>query len=145
MKLLYIILISLACMSTAHADVVKDLVPTIIMAESSGRVDVSDGQSMGLMGISQCVVDDYNFYCGTNYEIWDMWDPRTNVLVGTWYLYRIQKQLPDVFKNSRAHLIFAYNSGLRKLKDNKWEIPAWTTNHPNKIYCGIYREYFKCK
>jgi len=143
-RLPYILLISLFCM-TAHADTVKDLVPTIIMAESSGRTDASDGASMGLMGISQCVVDDYNFYCGTNYEIWDMWDSRTNVLVGTWYLYRIQKQLPDTLKDSKAHLIFAYNSGLRKLRETNWQIPAWTLEHRNKIYRDIYREYFKCK
>jgi soluble lytic murein transglycosylase-like protein len=139
----------IVAVSLAKGDVVEDLVPIIIQAESSGNPQASDGQSYGLMGISPSVIKDYNtfnFYIddrGTRIfthetiNIGDLYDPSINVKVGTWHLRRLRVQLPEQFKDSKVHLIAAYNWGLGNLRKNNWVVPKWFYNHPNKIYRKI--------
>ena len=147
----------------AETDVISYLVPLIIQAESSGNSNASDGQSFGLMGIGECVLKDFNAakvpnegfctrkmilrgeriheenLCYIHYFLKDLYIPEKNMEVGTWYLRKIQSWLPAEYKESKAHIIYCYNSGIGKLCKNNWKIPTWTKNHPNKIYRKIYR------
>lgn len=152
---LFILLILLSHTSVyAEQNVIDYLVPLIIQAESSGNPNASDGYSYGLMGISPSVLRDYNddtykhyITCYEDgflaqpiaYTKKDLFDEKINKQVGIWYLHEIQSWLPDQYKNSKPHIIYAYNSGIGKLRKDNWNIPSWTKNHPNRIYRKIYR------
>ena len=129
------------------ADIIEELVPLICMAESSGNPNASDGKSYGLMGITPIVLKEFIKNSSDEFDKTIHWEnernkyillhPEFNKKVGTWYLHKIQSWLPGEYKNSKPHIIFAYNSGIGKLKKNNWRIPSWTKNHPNKIYRKI--------
>jgi soluble lytic murein transglycosylase-like protein len=152
--------ISIAINSFAEQDIIDELLPKIIKAESSGNPSASDGKSYGLMGISECVLKDFNnripnkkyFEICENsrasFSHWeaekeDLFNPEINKYIGTWYLHWIQEQLPPKYKDSQAHLVFAYNFGIGKLKTYNYLIPLWTLKHKNKIYKTIYQEEYQ--
>ncbi len=146
----FIILLLWVLVFVARADTISELVPIIIQAESSGNPNASDGHSYGLMGISPCVLEDFNrdgykIERGwkdkrmPTYNIGDLFNPTINVTIGSWYLYEIREWLPDEYKNSKAHLVAAYNMGFFSLKKRNFVIPR---HHKNKIYNSIYQEYW---
>ena len=139
-------------------DVIETLIPIIISAESSGNPNASDGKSFGLMGISDCVLEDWNKQGGQlysdkdgdtimeqiagpeYYNLGDLYNPSINVRVGTWYLHKIQSWLPKKYRESKAHIISAWNNGIGWLKKHNWQPPR---SHKNKIYNQVYKEYWK--
>lgn len=107
-KTLTIILLVFALAQVGWADEIDDIIPFVIMAESSGNPDaLSKAGGVGLMQITPIVLKEWNRY---NYpmgvvvsrsnakrlglevydNIGDLFNPSLNVEVGEWYLRRLQ-------------------------------------------------------
>ena len=63
-------------------------------------------------------------------------DPEINVRIGIWYLRHLQTQLPEQCRQSKKHLVSAYNNGIGWLKKHNYQPPK---SHKNKIYNRIYK------
>ena len=108
------------------------LIPTIIMAESSGNpMSVGDnGKSRGLMQIQKST------WKAMSDLPWDAaFDEGSNVQVGRKILEKINEvYLAHGVEADKAHLIYTYNVGRYC-----WgKLPKWTKNHPNLVYREIY-------
>ena len=69
-------------------DVSFNLIRAVVAQESGfdPRATARGTSASGLMQVTQAVVVDYNRANGTALTINDMFDPATNIEVGTWYL-----------------------------------------------------------
>lgn len=105
----------------------------IIQIESSGNPTAYNEKeiAIGLMQIRPCVVQEWNkAHPDDRHAIEDMFIPRLNVKVGTWYLeHRIPEMIrayrrPDTIENR----IIAWNAGIKYVKDHL-EIPNSTRKY----------------
>jgi len=127
--LLAAVLILAAAPAQAAQIDVPALVQTIIQAESSGRAHVAGdgGKARGLMQIQRATWERYST------ESWDRaFDPATNRAVG-------ERIVRDIIRRqgaaaTPARVVFEYNTGRRP----KAVLPAWTLNHPNRIYRTVF-------
>ncbi len=135
-----IIILALALVSPARADLVESLLPLVRMAESSGDPSAVGNGSWGLYQISQPVLDDFNRIHGEEIVVEDLFDPQINERIARWYLRWLNDWLTrHGYPDDVQRLVFTYNSGLGRLRRNNFEIPIWTRDHPNRIYRAIYR------
>lgn len=88
--------------------VCPELIEAIIEAESSGRSDASNGSCVGLMGVSEKWHKDRMESLGVT----DLYDPYSNILVGTDYLMDLADHYGDV---SLALGIYNGNSKAKEL------------------------------
>ncbi len=111
------------------------LVPKIIMAESSGNPDaVGPGGERGLMQISWNTWKRFSMY---DFDF--AFDPEKNVQIGRRELENINEMYLRFggFQPSAARLLYTYNTGRLCFKKH---LPRWTKHHPNKIYREIFRK-----
>lgn len=93
--------------ASATFDIEKSLVKAVIRAESNfNKRAVSDKGASGLMQILPKTFDYVKTLYGLNYLSDDIFDPKTNIFVGTAYL----KYLFKKFKTERK-VLSAYNAG----------------------------------
>lgn len=126
-------LVILLCILLSHtflcvADEIDNLVPCIIQVESSGNPNaISEDGCMGLMQVSPIVLKEWNHNNGeyyyspkcignVQYNIGELYEPKTNVKIGTWYLRRLKDHyLKDVtvkkdpFGTSNLNISFTKN------------------------------------
>ena len=142
----WLIILLMVGVEVAGADMIDDLVPVIIMAESSGNPNaVGKGGEIGLMQISSVVLKEWNtpdnYWEGRmSYDKYDLYCANINVIIGIWYLERMKDRLEEHNLLDKAHLIYAYNAGLSRALNNP--IPK---SHKNLIYRKIYKEYWRGK
>jgi hypothetical protein len=108
------------------------LCPVIEAAESSNNPhDVGDhGKARGLMQIQKATWESI-----TSWPWDDAFDGSKNVQVGRQVIERINEAyLARGIDPDKAHVVYSYNTGRYA-----WgALPAWTKNHPNKIYREIF-------
>lgn len=109
----------------------------IIQIESSGNPNaVSDKGAVGLMQITQPVLDDYNNKYDSDFTANDMIIPEHNKVIGFWY---INTRIPEMFKaydifDCSVFRLIAYNWGIGNLK--KWyeTLPEETRHYLKKYF-----------
>jgi peptidoglycan lytic transglycosylase len=135
------------------------LIASIINVESSyDKEAISPKSAKGLMQISpqtgKWASEELNI---EDYSEEKLFQPKTNIMIGTWYLDRLKKE----FNNNLDHILIAYNAGSGNL--NKWlkneeycqdgenilNIPFEETEqylikvkHNYKVYSTVYKKYF---
>jgi soluble lytic murein transglycosylase-like protein len=112
----------------------------IIQIESSGNPHAisRDGfNSIGLMQISPCVLQDYNRIHKTNLKSRHLFSPETNIKVGNWY---INKHIPKMLKyykkeDTERNRIIAYNAGIKNAV--KGRTPKITKQYLIKYFSSL--------
>ena len=154
-----IVLIS-ACVlidGMAEGAEIEDLVPFIIMVESSGNPSaVSHCGAIGLMQITPIVLKEWNATRDTRLFSTDirnhrpyrylknLFDPEKNITIGTWYLERLKNHyLKDSYTDER--MLAAYNGGITRLRrllrqGKDWQdMPRESVNYVKKVM-KLYKE-----
>lgn len=92
------------------------LVMAVIDKESGFRpTERGAAGEVGLMQIRQVALDDYNKRNSPKHTLSDLFEPSTNVKVGTWYLGWIK----DTFSLNDSDTLQAYNGGIGNLLKKK--------------------------
>lgn len=135
------------------------LIASIINVESSyNKEAISPKAARGLMQIGPQTGEWASEELGLeNYSEEKLFDPDTNIMIGSWYLDRLKMEFDD----NLDHILIAYNAGSGNL--NKWleneeyskdgeevfNIPFEETRnylvkvkHNYKIYSTLYKSYF---
>lgn len=116
----------------------------IIQIESSGNPTAyNEGEiAIGLMQIRPCVVQDWNkAHPNDKHAIEDMFIPRINVKVGTWYL---TARIPQMIKAYRKavtieNIIIAWNAGIKYVRNGR--TPKSTKRYLKRYFTGKGGEY----
>ncbi len=134
-----------------RADEIDDnLISAIIQVESGGNPNaVSSQGAIGLMQITQIVFEEWDIEksdfansCAWNppcrlckKPIIDLYNPKDNIRVGTWYLSRLKYYyLKENYTIER--LLAAYNGGITRLKKCNYDVskmPKETREYVKKI------------
>ena len=132
------------------ADEIDDLVPYIIMLESSGNPNaVSKAGCIGLMQINpKGALAEWNEYISVEVSYWrgstpfyschnvgDLFNPSINVKIGTWYLKRLKNHYIPKDKYSIELLLACYNAGPTRMRKLNWDwkkAPQETINYIRK-------------
>lgn len=140
-----IILAGLVMAAASRGDIVDRLLPLVKLAESSGDPEAIGNGSYGLYQITSVLLDHFNQVCRTEYTVADLFDPAINEEIARWYLGWINSYLTRKgYPNDIPRIIYCFNTGVGKLRENGFQIPAWCLHHPNHIYRKIYREGRVC-
>ena len=125
----------------ACADTADELLPLIILAESSGREQaVSPDGGYGLCQITAPLLTDYNRVNKTAYTLNDMLSADLNKKVALWYLRWLNSYLTKYgYPNDSLRILVCYNWGVGNLKRNDFRVPDWFMRHPNKVYMSFYK------
>ena len=99
---------------------IEQLVSRLIEVESNGRARaISRRRCRGLMQISPLVLKEYNRYHPRGrYGLSDLYNPKHNVKIGTWYLKRLKN---DYLKDNYTltNLLICWNWGYGNFR--KWQ------------------------
>ena len=121
----------------AGADEINDLIPRIVMAESSGNPHaISKANCRGLMQISEIVLREYNQCNGTSYLPNRLFDGTFNMNVGEWYLRRLKTHYIPPDKYSVELLLSCYNVGPTHMRKKDWDwmkAPEETLKYIQKV------------
>ena len=111
----------------------------IVQIESSGNPTAYNGReiAIGLMQIRPCVVQEWNkAHPNDKHTIEDMFIPRLNIKVGTWYITRRIPQMIVAYRKDITieNIIIAWNAGIKYVKDGI--APPRKTKQYIKKYLG---------
>lgn len=128
-----------------HADMIDDIIPHIIMAESSGNPDaVSNRGAVGLMGITPIVLKEYNDeflypYTDNRWSQKHLLDPEINKNIGEWYLRRLQthylKKHFDKLGENMSKYSKYYDGRKQHIRFANGEFISTKALHPYNITC----------
>ena len=136
-KLISVLLLAtLFLRGTSYAEIITDkLIQAIITIESGGDPNaIGKNGEIGLIQISSIVVKEFHqIICEPHCnDIFALYDPKTNIALGTWYL----KRLHNHYKcETLEQILCAYNWGIGNLRkiDMDW------TKSPSKVKRYISR------
>ena len=104
----------------------------IALIESSNNPKAFNARSgaRGLMQVTKPVLDDYNRIHNSKVTLEQLFDGKTNLVIGSWYLSWLSSKL-----SSDEEVLIAYNWGignLRKYQAGKKTLPTETINYLRK-------------